>query len=224
VVQKAKPFPVVPVNPRSIAWARKRALELVRQGMSHQQKTVVRKVISDGFSKGIRAEAVYERVRRNIGLTDRYAAAVERRRQLHEDAGLPENDVDRLTAEYEESLMASRAVTIARTETSFAQAVGRNEVWQQAQDSGELPEVERIWITGPEHGDPNAPCPICTALDGKRAPIGGYYTCEYGDFDSVPAEGGNPGRPHPRCSCAEALIRADETDMPLISSASDEKE
>jgi hypothetical protein len=211
VVQKAsraKPgafVPTVPVNPYSIKWMRERSLGMVKDGMNEEQRAVIRNILTDGFSRGVRAEEAYKAVQSSIGLSDRYAVAVQKRRALHENAGLPSDQVDSLTELYAAGLLASRAETIARTETFMAQAQGRNTAWQLAIEVGELPtDIERIWITGPDSANPNAPCSHCEDLDGARAPIGGKYDDE---VEMPPA--------HPRCRCTEALVRSESSDNPF---------
>ena len=205
VKAKAKPkVPVVPVNPYSIKWIRERALDLVTQGVTDQQLKVIRNIIRRGFEKGIRAEEVYQQIKRNIGLTEREYQAVENRRALHESAELPASKVDALTEKYENELLKKRAERIARTETIAAQAAGRNQAWQVAADSGALPEnVERVWRAAPESDNPNAPCEICLDLDNQPTGLGEPYQSKYlGSVDMPPA--------HPQCRCTEILRKSRE--------------
>jgi len=202
---KSKPkVPVVPVNPYSIKWIRERALDLVTQGVTDQQLKVIRNILRRGFERGIRAEAVYQEIKRNIGLTEREYQAVENRRILHESAELPPDRVDTLTEKYESELLKKRAERIARTETIAAQAAGRNQAWQVAADSGALPEnVERVWRAAPESDNPNAPCEICLDLDNQPVGLGEPYSSKYlGAIDMPPA--------HPQCRCTEILRKSRE--------------
>jgi len=191
-------IPTVPVNPYSQKWINERSLELITQGLNETQRETVRRLLAEQFAKGARAEQAYEAVADSIGLTDRYTQAVENRRQLHIDAGFPIAEANRLTSLYAATLLASRAQTIARTETIAAMSQGRNAAWEMAMDAGQLPlDVERMWITGPETADPNAPCKVCRPLDGVRAKVGAEY---------IPGVKMPPA--HPRCRCTEALVRS----------------
>lgn len=202
IVEKAKKKVVftVPVNPYAIEWVESHSLELIRSGLTPGQRDVVRSVIEDGFSRGLRAGELYEDIRDNIGLTNRDYKAVQRRRLLHEETGLPPEEVDRLTEKYRQEKLSARANLIARTETIQAQAAGRQQAWQIAQESGQLPDVRRQWISAPASPNPDRPCEICTDLDGKQAKIGEPYESIEGPIDGPTA--------HPGCVPADCLVVA----------------
>lgn len=191
--------PIVPVNPYSIRWMETRAMELVTQGITAQQHETVRLLLQDGFERGLRIERLYPEIRANIGLLPRELEAVANRRMLHEAAGMPSARVDKLTAKYSEQLLRKRAERIARTETINAQAVGRRQMWQLAEESGNLPKVQRRWVSAPGSDNPDRPCEICLDLDGKTAPINGQYESIKGPIDGPTA--------HPGCRCSETLER-----------------
>lgn len=110
----------------------------------------------------------------------------------------PTSVAQAMIADKREELMASRCLTIARTETMHAANFGQRETWTQYAESGLLipNQVQRIWIAG--GGDTT--CEECMALDGETAPLGGEYV------------GGIEGPPlHPNCACSEGLVPADET-------------
>jgi len=186
---------VVPVNPYSIKWVEERSLSLVKQGISDQQREVVRTVIQEGFNEGLRAENVYDAIRQNIGLTDREVGAVINRERLLASSGdYSPTEVRQITSAYREQLLKKRAARIARTETIQAQAQGREEVWRLASDQNLLPEVERVWIAAPNS------CEYCAEMDGLTAPVDGTY--ESPTFG--PIEGPTL---HPHCGCSETLQR-----------------
>ena len=94
-------------------------------------------------------------------------------------------------------LIASRCMTIARTETMHAANFGQRETWSQYADSGLLipNQVLRTWISG----GGETTCEECMAMDGETAPLDGEY------------EGGILGPPlHPNCACSEGLVPAEE--------------
>jgi hypothetical protein len=156
----------VAVNPRSVKWIQRQSLKLIKEGMTKEQGKTVRAIIKDSFSKGVRAEEVYSNIKQNIGLTSRDYQAVLNRRDLHERAGLPKAEVERLTSEYREQKFEERAERIARTETIAAQAEGRQEAWQTMKEEGQLPEVRRKWIAAPPGGKT---CVLCyDELDAKK--------------------------------------------------------
>jgi hypothetical protein len=201
-VQK-KAVPIVPPNPYSQKWIEERSLQLVEQGVTQGQVDTLRAIIGNAYDKGLRGQEVIDQIERNIGLTEREYEAVERRRELYEDEGWSKDEVDEMTDAYESDLLRSRANRIARTETTAAQAHGRNAAWQSAKEADALPPVERVWTAPPASPNPNRPCEICLDLDGKTADIGEPYDSEeLGPIDHPPA--------HPNCRCTEVLRRVRE--------------
>lgn len=180
----------VDVNPYSIQWVNEHGLELVTQTITVQQKTVVTDIIIRAMEMGLRPTDALDSIKENIGLTNRDFWATIKRKQLHLDAGLSNERAEALTSKYREKLLTARANMIARTETVKAQAQGRQDAWKVAQDSGNLPEVQRRWITAPPSPDPNRPCEICLDLDGTVAKLGEPY-------ESIVGPVMGPGDTHP---------------------------
>ena len=188
----------VAVNPYAVKWIEEKSLSLIKEGIRPSQLELVREIIDNGFSKGLRAEELFGFIKENIGLTKRNYRAVENRRALYEANGMSKKRVKELTDIYREQKLEERASMIARTETIAAQAEGRAETWTLAQEQGQLPPVIRTWIAAPNS------CPLCAEdLDGKQAEIGGTYVADSGEeFDGPPA--------HPNCGCTETLTRVEE--------------
>lgn len=166
--------PMVPVNEYSVKWMRERSLELVKD-LGKQQRKVIQGALTEGFEQGLRAEEAYDIIKDNIGLTGRESGAVLNRQKLLEAQGFDEDKVVKLTDKYREQLLRKRAERIARTETIAADAAGRRQAWQVAQDTGSLPQVHRVWIAAPPSPNPFRPCEICIELDGNPAEVGGMY-------------------------------------------------
>lgn len=189
---------VVPVNPYSIKWMQDRGIELVTQGISEPQREVIHSVLNDGFERGLRAEVVYGDIKNNIGLTDREFNAVRNREIYLEDvAGYTPRQAKVIANDYRQKLLVKRAERIGRTETIMSQARGRQDAWKLAEESGQLPSVQRRWITSEPTDNPDRPCETCLDLDGKTAPIGGMYESLEGPIDGPTA--------HPSCRCSESL-------------------
>ena len=197
---------VVPVNPYSVAWMNERSLNLVKEGITSQQKQVIQDILSENFEKGIRAEDTYKRIKDNIGLTARDFKATQNRRALLETQGFKPQVVDKYVDKYRGTLLKKRAQRIARTETISAQARGRNDAWKIAQESGALPAVERVWIAAPPSSSPYRPCETCVDLDGKTAKVGKPYDSLEGPIMEPPA--------HPDCRCSEGLQKAGKPTKP----------
>lgn len=187
-VRRAAAGMTVDVNPYSIDWVRQHGLELVKQGISPQQKQVVTNIIQQQMEMGGRPTEALGAIKENIGLTAREHAATVNRMNLHLDAGLSNSAAKGLTAKYRDQLLTGRAQRIARTETIAAQAQGRKDAWQVAEDGGKLPSVKRRWMAPPPGANPNAPCEICLDLDGTTAGLKEpYKSALVGEIEGPPA-------------------------------------
>ena len=194
------PVSFVPVNPYAVDWIQTRSLDLAKKTLAANQREVIREILEHSFEHGLRAEKTYASIKANIGLNHKGPLsyrAVRNREALHRAAGLPEAEVKRLTDKYRNKLLNTRAEMIARTETIAANAAGRNQTWQLAQEAGKLPDVVREWIAAPDSPDPDRPCEQCEDLDGKTAKIGEPYESTEGPVDAPPA--------HPDCRCTETI-------------------
>ena len=181
------------LNPRAVEFINRHTGELITQ-ITEESRQAIRAIVRQAFEEGGHPYEQARKIIRHIGLTERQSRAVEnyRRRQL--EAGVSRAEADKRAEAYAKRLLRDRAETIARTETIMASAEGQREAWRQAVDQGLLDEaeMEREWIVTPD----DRLCPRCLAMDGKRAPIGGAY------------DNGSGGPPlHPRCRCAEGLVR-----------------
>jgi hypothetical protein len=196
-----KKVPIIPVNPYSLKWIAERSLGLIEEGITKPQMDTIQRIFEYSHERGFRGKELVEEIKANIGLTTREYQAVLNRRELHRKLGMPEKKIKELTNKYQEKLMTARAKRIARTETITAQAHGRNTAWQIAQESGQLADVQRMWVAAPASPNPNRPCEICLELDGKTAKVGQPYESMFvGPLDHPPA--------HPNCRCTETLMRA----------------
>jgi len=195
--------PTNPVNPASLEWIRQATGNLIAQYITREQKSMVRQLLYDAFERGERAETIVDRLRQDIGLTTREYAAVNRRRQILEQAGLSQEKISEKADKYAEKLRKKRAERIARTETTAAQAEGRNQLWQQAKNQGSLPPVVRVWVAVPGYNAGGRTCRICNDLDGQRRNLGESYESMY-----APAPIARPPA-HPYCRCTEILRRSE---------------
>jgi hypothetical protein len=203
-VAKDRPnIPRVPVNERSLEWARKRGAKLIR-GISADTRETVRRIIARGLERGHRADTMANAIKRSVGLLPREEAAVERRRELLAAQDLSDARVEALSDKYASDLLAARAERIARTETIAAQNRGLLDTWQEASAEGALPAgVQRVWSAAPESENPNRPCAICIELDGKTTSLDEpFYSEVLGEDLMTPPS-------HPGCRCNMLLRRGE---------------
>lgn len=192
--------PTVRVNPRAIAWAREQGGKQIR-AIGAQTREAVRAVVARQVARGQRAESMVPDIRRAVGLLPREAAAVANRRSMLLVTGVDPDRVERMSDEYADDLLTARATRIARTETVAAQNRGLLETWEQAAETGALPDtVVRAWVSAPGSENSNRPCEICLEMDGKEAKLGEpFESPTVGQLMSPPA--------HPSCRCTMVLRR-----------------
>lgn len=181
-------------NPRIDRYINTRTGNLI-QDITDETHDLVRTAVTRTFTQGKTPRDVAMEIKDSIGLHDRYAKAL-----ANYNANLREQKVnpDRaalLSEKYEDRLLYSRAMTIARTETRMATNNGQLAVWNQAANSGLIRKVtaRKVWVTD---GDP---CPICEPMDGESVPIDGVWMLDDGTICEVPTDS------HPNCYCGMEL-------------------
>ena len=187
-------------NPNSLAFAQRRAAELVTS-IDEITRNSIRKTIIDAFNEGIDYRTTARRIKNVVGLHPQWADAVTKfekkefarlvRSGLKEETARARS-IERSTR-YSESLKSKRATMIARTEIQIAQNEGRQEGWNQAFEEGYVDvESRKMWIIAQDERT----CPICTELDGEV--VGWNEVFSSGDE--------TPGRVHPNCRCTMVII------------------
>lgn len=129
-----------------------------------------------------------KKIRRVIGLTERYAKAVLRLEKKLLEAGISKERVVKQVSNYAAYLHKVRGENIARTEISFAWNSGQFEAIRQAVEEGWLEgEVVKVWMTSGQEG---RMCEECEAMDGEEVPLSGLFSA---GVDAPPL--------HPSCLC-----------------------
>jgi len=187
-------------NPNSLAFAQRRAGELITS-IDTLTRESIRRTIIDAFNEQIDYRAAARRIKNVVGLHPRWADAVTKfekdefarllKRGLKEEVARAKA-MDRATR-YSDSLKSKRATMIARTEIQIAQNEGRYEGWKQAAEEGYVDvESQKMWIIAQDERT----CDICTELDGEV--VGWNEPFSSGDE--------TPGRVHPNCRCTMVII------------------
>lgn len=158
-------------HPDVVRFAREQAAELVKD-VPKQTKQIIAEVIARGAERGLTVEQQARAIRETVGLPPNWAnapaamadelrageisAATSRRmsavmkqkiRSAARNDQITETFIKRMQAEYTQSLINARALTIARTETLRASNFGITQSWWQAQQAGDLPGgVKRVWL------------------------------------------------------------------------------
>ena len=187
-------------NPNSLAFAQRRAGELITS-IDTLTRESIRRTIIDAFNEQLDYRATARRIKNVVGLHPRWADAVTKfekdefarllKRGLKEEVARSQA-MDR-ASRYSDSLKSKRATMIARTEIQIAQNEGRQEGWNQAAEQGYVDvESQKMWIIAQDERT----CDICSELDGEIVPWDGTFSS--GDE--------TPGRVHPNCRCTMVII------------------
>ncbi len=194
-------------DPRAIAWAQRRAGQLIVE-ITDQQRGLVRNLITEALRDGITVDATAARVRQVVGLTDRYAQAVTNSRARTFEsllkAGLNPAQAaaraDQLADAYRQRLLQSRATTIARTEILAASNQGRYLAWQQGVEEGLIhPDSVKEWRTAPAMSRYGPPCVHCLPYNGIRT-----------RWDQPFSNGAMMPPLHPNCRCTAVILPPDK--------------
>jgi hypothetical protein len=197
---------------RAVQWATERAGELVKD-VTDEVVELIQDTVEDVLEGNISVAEAQKRLRRQVGLHERWRKAVEnsyaRTLESYRKSGMTEDDA-RLAAQkasekYQDRLVKARAKNIARTEVATAQNEGRWQAWQEAQDVGlvDLNKSWKEWRTAPEFvSSKTVVCAICAPLDGKRIPVNDNFQT---GLRSQP-DGIKMPPAHPSCRCRAVLV------------------
>jgi SPP1 gp7 family putative phage head morphogenesis protein len=185
-------------NPNSLAFAQRRAAELIKS-IDEATQVAVRNIITDAFANQVSPQITALRIKNVIGLHPQWAKAVvelEKRETARLiKAGLPQDKATKAAqnsaAAYADRLKLSRATTIARTEIQIAQNQGRYEGWKQASEAGYIdPASTKTWITAIDERT----CDICAPLNGETVGWLGIFSI-----------GLEAPIAHPNCRCTMVI-------------------
>lgn len=156
---------------------------------------IVRDLVGEGFELGRPHAQSARLIREVIGLDDRRAGALAKYAQELEVKGIPEKRRLRMIAAESKRKLQSRGLAVSRTESVRAASIAQDMIWGRALAEGQMPNVyEQEWVPSVKA------CPVCRALKGARAPIGGTF----------PSPGGSGPPLHPACGCGRRLRRREE--------------
>lgn len=183
-----------------------------------EMRETLRAAVEVGIREGVSPRTVARGLRETIGLAPNQQEAVANFRRALESGdfakargyqlrdrrfdgvlkrgdALTSEQVNRMTARYQERFIARNAETHARTAALDAQKVGQQLAWEEAKASGALgdAEVEVVWVTnldGRERPEHNAMNGATRALDGaysngQRYPGEGEWGCRCSEIMRV---------------------------------------
>lgn len=171
-------------------WASERVGALIT-GIDKSTQEAVQRITARGIKHGWSDDEIADRLAKKVGLTGRYADAVENYRSGLVERGYAKGDASRMASAYADQVRYNRALAIARTEVQTALVEGQRIVWKEALEVGDIdPRFRRQWVLHPSEAN----CSVCKRMNGKKARIDGAYRNNM----RMPA--------HPNCRCHERLV------------------
>src|SRR6266566_159305 len=167
--------------------------------IANASQDAIRLILRQGFTDGLTPDQMGRRLRANIGLTDRYAQAVENYRQSLLDQDTSVGRADALADAYARRLLNIRASAIARTESIRAMSAGQDALWASAVEQKLLDpqRTRRDWIVTED----DRLCPICEAIPDQNpdgVALGEPFQSDVGPLQYPPA--------HPLCFPGDTLV------------------
>jgi hypothetical protein len=177
-------------------WARDHSMALVNQISGQTQATMARS-LQRSLNEYAPLDVITMRLRRYIGLDDRYAQAVDRHRQTLLNQGVPPARAYQSARAYAARLRTARARTIARTETTRALWEGQRMFWEQAMTDGlvDPTNMRKRWRTARDERT----CPICKRLHNVTLEWDDKFRLADGSFLMGPPA-------HPNCRCEVTVL------------------
>ncbi len=191
-------------NPAIRNYVDNRTADLV-VGIQNDTQSFIQGAIARQFDEAMSPRRVADLIKPQIGLYPGQVTALQNYRNGLEKNGLPESQIAKFAAQYEQRLLDYRASMIARTETRFAFNNGQLSIWNSAASQGLIDKstARKTWVV-----DGN-PCPECIAMGEEYAdgiPLHEFFL--FGD-DDEPIQC-PPGHPH--CECGMELDLGDTQD------------
>ena len=182
-------------RPRIKKWIKDHCADLVKE-TTKTTREAVKSLVLRGVDSGRHPARMAKDIKSIVGLDERSAIAVDRRREYLHDQDLPLGRADELADKYADKLLTRRAENIARTESMVSIKQGRSELWQQLVEDGAMPETQkRAWDASSD----SACCKICQDMDGQEVGIGEPWTLPDGEETMIASA-------HPSCRCDEKLL------------------
>jgi hypothetical protein len=172
--------------------------------VTNATELAVRNIVTDAVSTGRHPLAAAKQIKGGIGLTPRQTKAAERLRQTLIEKGIKGDKLEARIARYQKKQLKLRSQMIARTETSQALNGGRQELWEQLQNGGALPETQEIkWVTAEDE----RVCEQCGPMDGTIVGLREDFSLTIDRPVAGETTYTAPHPPlHPSCRCSVVLV------------------
>lgn len=181
--------------PRIIRWSEKNTGRLITE-VSKTTRAAVSNTLTSALRDDLHPMSAARQIRSMIGLTEPQSVAASNLRARLLADGLVREKVDARIERYSDQLLRQRAELIARTEMSEAVNGGRELLWEQLVDDGDIDadKTERVWVTAL---DERVDDDICQPMEGVAVAIDEQFDTPAGNMFAPPA--------HPGCRCTVVL-------------------
>jgi hypothetical protein len=170
------------------AWVENYARNFANSQKVLAERTI-KAIVNDALEKGASTNTIAHRIRQSWNLTPQHALAVERYRSGLLEQKRTVSSANRLAQGYSKRLFSSRVRTMSSTEAHTAFNLGREAMWIQAVQRGDMPiDTVKMWVTAKDE----LVCKVCRPMDGVTAPLGASF--EGTTSVIVPTA-------HPNCRC-----------------------
>jgi hypothetical protein len=170
------------------AWVENYARNFANSQKALAERTI-KAIVNDALEKGASTNTIAHRIRQSWNLTPQHALAVERYRSGLLEQKRTVSSANRLAQGYSKRLFSSRVRTMSSTEAHTAFNLGREAMWIQAVQRGDMPiDTVKMWVTAKDE----LVCKVCRPMDGVTAPLGASF--EGTTSVIVPTA-------HPNCRC-----------------------
>lgn len=198
-------------NPDVVELLRSQRDELISD-LSQETSAIIRRAIEDGYRNGIGASDLGRQISDLVGLQERQAVAIQRRRLALEEDGYSFDRIEKEIEKQTERMIRYRGQLIARTELQEAMQGATFEAWKQGLAGGNISgDAQKEWVAtrAPSKGfsfakgrkgkkAQNRTCSICGALYGQTVSLHDYFQSRTGVLLLRPPA-------HPACRCTMKL-------------------
>lgn len=176
------------VTPQAVRWANARAGDLITDIGTTMERNI-RAQVSQAVLGDISMDELRSNLASYVRLDPRQADAVRRMRDAQIKQGVPKTRAAKNAREYSKRLRASRAESIASTETMTALNEGVRGYWRAVMEQSGVPVQDLGWKWVCDR----APCPACKKLNNVTIGFEDSFTFDAMAVRTPPA--------HPRCRC-----------------------
>lgn len=197
--KKKKVRPLDIQEPQTLEALRRENARMVTD-ISAQTRAAITETLEEVIIQGVSPTRAARKIKGMVGLNRVQAGAIRKQTEALQAKGMNQQQIDKTIARRTKKMLKRRAETIARTESARAIGEGRQGMWDQMANDGDIePGDQKRWVTSLDErvGTDHRP------MHGVKVPVQSpFFIPETGQ--SVQA----PPSSRPSCRCTATLIFA----------------